>query len=88
MRHSQSNDSLSKACQCSSYSLSLTRKEEILTLSYLCNNAEGQSNGAIAEALFLSESPIKAHLRGIMTKFEVSDRVQVAVVALRSGLVQ
>ncbi len=48
----------------------------------------GHSNGEIAEALFLSESTIKAHLRGIMTKFEVNDRVQVAVVALRSGLVQ
>jgi two-component system, NarL family, response regulator LiaR len=48
---------------------------------------QGQSNGAIAEALFLSESTIKAHLRSIMTKFEVNDRVQVAVVALRSGLV-
>jgi two-component system, NarL family, response regulator LiaR len=48
----------------------------------------GQSNGAIGEALFLSESTIKAHLRSIMTKFEVNDRVQVAVVALRSGLVQ
>jgi two-component system, NarL family, response regulator LiaR len=48
----------------------------------------GQSNAAIGEALFLSESTIKAHLRSIMTKFEVGDRVQVAVVALRSGLVQ
>jgi two-component system, NarL family, response regulator LiaR len=47
----------------------------------------GQSNGAIAEALFLSESTIKSHLRSIMTQFEVNDRVQVAVVALRSGLV-
>jgi two-component system, NarL family, response regulator LiaR len=48
---------------------------------------EGQSNGAIAEALFLSESTIKSHLRSIMTKFDVHDRVQVAVVALRSGLI-
>jgi DNA-binding NarL/FixJ family response regulator len=48
---------------------------------------EGHSNGAIAEALFLSESTIKAHLRSIVTKFEVNDRVQVAVVALRSGLI-
>lgn len=47
---------------------------------------KGQSNGAIAETLFLSESTIKAHLRSIMTKFEVNDRVQVAVIALRSGL--
>jgi two-component system, NarL family, response regulator LiaR len=59
------------------------REMEVLKLL-----VEGHSNGAIAEALFLSESTIKAHLRGIMTKFEVNDRVQVAVVALRSGLVQ
>jgi two-component system, NarL family, response regulator LiaR len=48
---------------------------------------EGYSNGAIAEALFLSESTIKANLRSIMTKFEVNDRVQVAVIALRSGII-
>ena len=48
---------------------------------------QGYSNSAIAEALFLSESTVKAHLRSIMTKFEVNDRVQVAVIALRSGLI-
>jgi two-component system, NarL family, response regulator LiaR len=48
---------------------------------------EGYSNCAIAEALFLSESTIKANLRSIMTKFEVNDRVQVAVIALRSGII-
>lgn len=48
---------------------------------------QGNSNGRIAEMLFLSESTVKAHLRSVMTKFEVNDRVQVAVVALRSGLV-
>jgi DNA-binding NarL/FixJ family response regulator len=48
----------------------------------------GHSNGAIAETLFLSESTIKAHLRSIMNKLEVNDRVQVAVVALRSGIVK
>lgn len=59
-------------------------KREMEVLELL---VQGKSNGAIAEALFLSESTIKAHLRSIMTKFEVNDRVQVAVVALRSGLV-
>jgi two-component system, NarL family, response regulator LiaR len=49
---------------------------------------EGHSNDAIAEALFLSKSTIKSHLRRIMTKFEVNDRGQVTVVALRPGLVQ
>ncbi len=65
----------------SSFSLS-DRERGIIELL-----VQGQSNSAIAEALFLSESTIKAHLRNIMTKFEVNDRVQVAVVALRSGLV-
>lgn len=48
---------------------------------------EGHSNPEIAERLFLSESTVKTHLRSIMNKFNVDDRVQVAVVALRSGLV-
>jgi two-component system, NarL family, response regulator LiaR len=59
------------------------REMEVLKLL-----VEGGSNGSIAESLFLSESTVKAHLRSIMTKFEVNDRVQVAVVALRSGLVK
>ncbi|MBE9102608.1 LuxR C-terminal-related transcriptional regulator [Vacuolonema iberomarrocanum] len=58
------------------------REMEVLKLL-----VQGNSNGAIAETLFLSESTIKAHLRSIMTKFEVNDRVQVAVIALRSGLI-
>jgi two-component system, NarL family, response regulator LiaR len=58
------------------------RETEVLKLL-----VQGYSNGAIAEALFLSESTIKAHLRSIMTQFEVNDRVQVAVIALRSGLI-
>jgi two-component system, NarL family, response regulator LiaR len=58
------------------------RETEVLELL-----VQGYSNGAIAEALFLSESTIKAHLRSIMTQFEVNDRVQVAVIALRSGLI-
>ena len=48
---------------------------------------QGCSNSVIAEALFLSESTVKAHLLSIMTKFQVNDRVQVAVIALRSGLI-
>jgi two-component system, NarL family, response regulator LiaR len=58
------------------------RETEVLKLL-----VQGYSNGAIAEALFLSESTIKAHLRSIMTQFQVNDRVQVAVIALRSGLI-
>jgi two-component system, NarL family, response regulator LiaR len=48
---------------------------------------QGLSNIEIAAALFLSPNTIKTHLRGIMNKLSVDDRVQAAVVALRSGLV-
>lgn len=48
---------------------------------------EGNNNTEIAEALYLSPNTIKTHVRGIMNKLSVDDRVQAAVVALRSGLV-
>jgi two-component system, NarL family, response regulator LiaR len=48
---------------------------------------DGQSNPQIAESLYISLSTAKAHVRNIMSKLAVDDRVQAAVVALRSGLV-
>ncbi|NJR38675.1 MAG: response regulator transcription factor [Leptolyngbyaceae cyanobacterium CSU_1_4] len=48
---------------------------------------EGKSNPEIAQTLYISLSTAKAHVRNIMTKLAVDDRVQAAVLALRSGLV-
>ncbi len=48
---------------------------------------EGKSNPEIAAMLYLSLSTVKTHIRSIMNKLAVDDRVQAAVVALRSGLV-
>lgn len=48
---------------------------------------EGKSNQEIAQTLYLSTNTIKTHVRGIMNKLSVDDRVQAAVIALRSGLV-
>jgi two-component system, NarL family, response regulator LiaR len=48
---------------------------------------EGKSNPEIAAMLYLSLSTVKCHVRSIMDKLAVDDRVQAAVVALRSGLV-
>jgi DNA-binding NarL/FixJ family response regulator len=48
---------------------------------------DGCSNPDIAKALYLSEHTVKTYVRGIMNKLLVNDRVQAAVVALRSGLV-
>lgn len=48
---------------------------------------EGRSNPEIAAELYLSPNTIKTHVRGIMNKLAVDDRVQAAVVALRAGIV-
>lgn len=48
---------------------------------------DGKSNPEIAAALYLSLSTVKAHVRAIMNKLAVDDRIQAAVAALRSGLV-
>jgi DNA-binding NarL/FixJ family response regulator len=48
---------------------------------------QGKSNHEIGEELYLSINTIKTHVRGIMNKLLVDDRVQAAVIALRSGLV-
>ncbi|NJR67861.1 MAG: response regulator transcription factor [Synechococcales cyanobacterium CRU_2_2] len=58
-----------------------SRELEVLTLL-----VEGKSNPEIANILHISLSTAKAHVRSIMAKLAVDDRVQVAVVALRSGL--
>ena len=49
---------------------------------------EGQSNPQIAAELYLSPNTVKTHVRGIMNKLAVDDRVKAAVLALRAGLVQ
>jgi DNA-binding NarL/FixJ family response regulator len=58
------------------------REIEILKLI-----VEGQSNPEIARLLHLSLSTVKTHVRNIMNKLVADDRVQAAVIALRSGLV-
>ncbi len=58
------------------------REMEVLRLI-----VDGHSNPEIAAKLYLSPNTIKTHVRGIMNKLSVDDRVQIAVTALRSGLV-
>jgi two-component system, NarL family, response regulator LiaR len=58
------------------------RELEILELI-----VDGKSNPLIAQQLYISISTVKTHVRSIMNKLAVNDRVQAAVVALRSGLV-
>jgi DNA-binding NarL/FixJ family response regulator len=48
---------------------------------------EGASNREIAEALYITENTVKIHLRNILEKLHLQNRIQVAVYAVRTGLV-
>ena len=47
----------------------------------------GDTNQEIGEALCITENTVKAHLRGILEKLHLRNRIQAAVYAVREGLV-
>lgn len=47
----------------------------------------GNSNQEIANALFIAEGTVKAHVNSILNKMNVSDRTQAVTAALKRGLV-
>ena len=62
----------------------LTEREiEVLQLV-----VEGKSNQEIAQNLVISESTVKNHLRNILGKLHLRNRIQAAVYAVRQGLVE
>ena len=46
----------------------------------------GMSNAGIAEQLFQSEGTVRNYVSSILTKLQVEDRTQAAVLAVRNGL--
>ncbi|CAA9309080.1 MAG: Two-component transcriptional response regulator, LuxR family [uncultured Friedmanniella sp.] len=50
--------------------------------------ARGSSNAQIGQALFLSEATVKTYVSRMLAKLDLRDRVQLAVFAYESGLVQ
>jgi LuxR family maltose regulon positive regulatory protein len=49
--------------------------------------AEGYSNGAMAEKLFISDSTVRTHLRNINTKMATKSRMQAVALARRMGAI-
>jgi two-component system NarL family response regulator len=50
--------------------------------------AEGKSNKAIAQALFISESTVKSHLKSLFAKLDATSRAEAIALAARRGLVR
>ncbi|HHZ20462.1 MAG TPA: response regulator transcription factor [Firmicutes bacterium] len=64
--------------------LGLTEREmEIVQLI-----SQGENNKTIAEKLFISEKTVKNHVSSILRKLDLTDRTQLAVYALKKGLVK
>lgn len=62
----------------------LTKREcEVLQLM-----AEGKSNRAVAESLYISEKTVKNHVSNILQKMSATDRTQVVIAAIKKGWVE
>ena len=48
--------------------------------------AEGHSNKAIADALFVSPHTVKSHVAALLTKLDADKRAQLATIAAQRGL--
>ena len=59
------------------------RERQVLTLV-----ARGLSNQDIAATVFLGEATVKTYVSRLLARFQVRDRVQLAVLAYESGLVR
>jgi DNA-binding NarL/FixJ family response regulator len=57
-------------------------------LEVLSRLGRGESNRAIGERMFISVHTVRAHVRSLMQKLHVQNRVQAATYALKHGLIE
>jgi NarL family two-component system response regulator LiaR len=50
--------------------------------------AQGRSNSEIAQLLFISDKTVKTHISNILSKLNLQDRTQLAIYAIKNGLVE
>lgn len=63
------------------YSILTMREVEVLS-----HIGQGEKNRQIAQKLFITEEGVKRHVRAILDKLHVNNRIEAALVAQRSGL--
>jgi NarL family two-component system response regulator LiaR len=49
--------------------------------------AQGRSNAEIAHELVISDKTVKTHVSNILSKLNLEDRTQLAIYAIKNGLV-
>ncbi len=67
--------------QASSFDLTVREKQVLKLL------VEGKSNSEIAKEIIISTNTAKAHVGNILNKMHVTDRVQAAVIAVKSNMI-
>jgi DNA-binding NarL/FixJ family response regulator len=74
----------------STYQKNTTVTEELSEreLEVLKLIAQGYTNTEIAEHLYLTHGTVRNYVSAILTKLEVEDRTQAAILAVRHGLVE
>jgi two-component system, NarL family, response regulator LiaR len=58
------------------------REREVIRLV-----AQGRSNAEIAQELVISDKTVKTHISNILSKLDLQDRTQLAIYAIKNGLV-